>query len=60
MVGRVEFLVASVPIRCVRHSLRVLALDTKHALQQCIAHELCHNFGFVGRWRLALRVDSGR
>ena len=53
-------LVASVPIRCVRRSLHVLALDTQHAHQRFIAHELCHNRGFVGSWHLASRVESGR
>lgn len=52
-------LVTSVPIRCVRRWLHVLALDTQHAHQRLIAHELCHHRGFFGSWHLALRVDSG-
>ena len=45
-------LVASVPIRCVRRSLHVLALDTQHPHQRLITHELCNNLVSleVGTW----------
>jgi hypothetical protein len=57
-VGSVDFSGRCLPVGSDADFTSWPSIPSTH--QRLIAHELCHHSGFVGRWYLALRVESGR